>query len=300
MSVDISVLGPIRVLVDGHDVTPTGARQRRALVVLVDAGPEGANADQIAEIVWDDDDRPLEHHAHVRTAINRLRQQLGRGAEHPDTVVTRTGGYGINRESVDVDVWRFESLVNEARDELDPVRRSGLLTSALNLWRGDPFDEVGDLPQLTTSIERLEEARLAAEEKLLEAWLEQGQPERALDRVQPLIDSHPYRERLRRAQVLALYRLGRQTDALRALRLHRERMIDELGVSPSPDLDEIEQLVLQHDPSLSGPTGIGRSLRGFRISEVIGSGTDSTVYRAWQPTLDPRGRDQGCARRSRQ
>jgi hypothetical protein len=169
---------------------------------------------------------------------------------------------------------------------LDPVRRSDLLDEALGLWRGEPFDEVGGLPQLATSLAVLGDLRLTAEENLLDALLEQGRPDRALTRVQPLLDDHPYRERLRRAQVLAFYRLGRQTEALRALRLHRARMIDELGVTPSPDLDEIEQLVLRQDPSLTGPAGAGRSLRGYRLSEVIGSGTDSVVYRAWQPTLD--------------
>ena len=283
---EISVLGPIRVVSDDHDLTPTGARQRRALVALVVAGPQGASGGRLAEIVWDDHDRPLEYTAHLRTVINRLRRRLTGGAHGPDPVVTQPGGYVLASDSVDVDAWLFQTAAETATDELDPVRRSDLLDEALALWRGDPFDEVGDLPQLASSIAVLGDLRLTAEENLLDALLEQGRPDRALTRVQPLLDDHPYRERLRRAQVLAFYRLGRQTDALRALREHRARMIDELGVTPSPDLDEIEHLVLRQDPSLAGPAGGGRSLRGYRLSEVIGSGTDSVVYRAWQPTLD--------------
>lgn len=203
-----------------------------------------------------------------------------------DPIVTRHGGYGLDGDVVDVDAWRFAEAAASAADELDPVRRGDLLAEALELWRGEPFDEAGDLPQLAPTIAGLADLRLTAEEDLLDALLEQGRPDRALARVQPLLDEHPYRERLRRVQVLALYRLGRQTDAIRALHRHRERMIDELGVTPSPDLDEIEHLVLRQDPSLAGPAGGRRALRGYRLSEIIGSGTDSVVYRAWQPTLD--------------
>jgi DNA-binding SARP family transcriptional activator/tRNA A-37 threonylcarbamoyl transferase component Bud32 len=286
LKVDIGVLGPIRVVVGNDDVTPTGTRQRRALVALVVAGPQGASGDRLAEIVWDDHDRPLDYSAHLRTVINRLRRQLRAGAGESDPVVTRPGGYALASDRVDVDAWLFTSLVEAAADVLDPVRRSDLLDEALELWRGEAFDEVGGLTQLAPSIAALGDVRLTAEEDRVDALLEQGRPDRALARVQSMLDDHPYRERLRRAQVLALYRLGRQTDALRALRQHRERMVDELGVSPSPDLDEMEQLVLRQDSSLAGPAGGGHPLRGYRLSEVIGSGTDSVVYRAWQPTLE--------------
>jgi DNA-binding SARP family transcriptional activator/tRNA A-37 threonylcarbamoyl transferase component Bud32 len=283
---DVAVLGPIRVVAGGRDLTPAGARQRRALVALVQAGHEGASGDRLAEIIWDDDDRPLEYGPHLRTVINRLRRQLRVDEGAADPIVTRPGGYGLDDEVVDVDAWRFAEIAASAADELDPVRRGDVLADALGVWRGEPFDEVGGLPQLASTIAGLTDLRLTAEEDLLDALLEQGRPDRALARVQPLLDEHPYRERLRRVQVLALYRLGRQTDAIRALHRHRERMIDELGVTPSPDLDEIEQLVLRQDPSLSGPAGGRRALRGYRLSEIVGSGTDSVVYRAWQPTLD--------------
>ena len=212
---DIGVLGPIRVVVGDDDVTPTGARQRRALVALAVAGPEGASGAHLAEIVWDDHDRPLEYSAHLRTVINRLRRQLSAGAGETNPVVTRPGGYALASDRVDVDAWLFTSLVESAADELDPVRRSDVLDEALNLWRGEVFDEVGGLAQLAPSIAVLGDRRLTAEEDRLDALLEQGQPDRALARAQSLLDDHPYRERLRRAQVLALYRLSRQTDALR-------------------------------------------------------------------------------------
>jgi DNA-binding SARP family transcriptional activator len=286
MYMEISVLGPLRVVFSGEDVTPTGSRQRRLLAALADAGPDGASADRIAEVVWDDHDRPSDVASHVRTAVNRLRRQLGSAPGEHGPVVTRPGGYALADDAVEVDLWQFERRIVDASDELDPVRRSVALSEALDLWRGQIFDELSGLPQLLPSIARLEELRLGAEEDLVEGWLEQGRPDHTLARVLSLVDEHPYRERLRRSQVLALYRLGRQTDALRVVRAHRARMNEDLGLGPSPQVDELEQLVLQHDSTLGGPGLASRSLRGYRLSEVLGIGEASAVYRALQPTLD--------------
>lgn len=285
---EIAVLGPLRVVVGGCEVTPTGGRQRRALVALVDAGAAGATIDQLAEIVWDDDDRPFDHAAHLRTVINRLRRQVDPTNADGSVVVTRSGGYvlGADETPVGIDAWQFEQQLGAAHDELDPVRRAELLAAALGLWRGRPFDELADLPQLGPAVARLMDLELTAEEDHAAALLDIGDDERALERVTALLDHHPYRERLRQSQVVALYRLGRQTDALRTLQGHRRRMLDDLGVEPSPDLAEIEQSVLHHDPMLRSPVGATRSLRGYRIGRVVGAGSDSVVYHGWQPGID--------------
>ena len=115
---EITILGPIHATHGHDDVTPTGVRQRRALVALAVAGREGAGADRLAEVIWDDGDRPAEYGAHLRTAINRLRRQLRPDDSTPDPIATLPGGYRLDPAVVSVDLWEFEADVEAADGEL--------------------------------------------------------------------------------------------------------------------------------------------------------------------------------------
>lgn len=286
----IAVLGPLQVHIDGENIPISGERQRRVVAVLVDAGSSGASVDQLAEVVWDDTDRPDDPTPHLRTTVSRLRNQISRmGLDATTVIESRPGGYRIG-DGVDVDAWRFEDLLVGNGTETDPEERLAAIDTALASWRGDPFDGF-DLSLLAPSITRLAELRIAAEVERLDLWLEQGEPTRVLARVIPLIKSHPWQEGLRRLHALALYRLGRQTAALRALDDYRRLLAEELGLEPGPALTELEVAILNHDASIGVGHETGRALRGYRVYEVVAHTSEhpsAVRRRARQPSL---GRD---------
>ncbi len=285
---EIRILGPLEVTVGGRVLAVTGERQRRIVAALADAGEPGLGVDQLAEVIWDDADRPAQPTAHVRTAISRLRRQLTEaGGSGPDLIESRPGGYRLG--GVDVDAWRFERLLVDDETSVDPDRRRRQLDQALDLWRGDAFDGFADVASLQPSVTRLGELRLAAETERLEAWLDDGDIGRTLARSAVLAHAHPWHEELRRIHVLALYRAGRQTDALRELDRHRRRVRDELGLDPAPSLQALESAILDHDVSIGRATPTGRALRGYRVHDVVAEVSNaprSVRKRAHQPALD--------------
>src|SRR5581483_9021123 len=163
------------------------------------------------------------------------------------------GAYALEVDPSCVDVHRFYRLVGDGRRALDggcPGEAAGLLRRALDLWRGSALEDLADrgFAQLTAS--RLAEVRVAAGEDLAAAELAGGRPAAALDVVESLIVAHPFRERLRAEQMTALYRLGRQADALAAYQALRIELAQELGLAPSPALQELERHILLQDPAL--------------------------------------------------
>lgn len=281
----IKVLGDLAIVKDGTVSVVTNSRQSRLLAALV-LVPSGLTHDQLAERVWDDVDRPENPTPSVRTYVNRLRQQFG--DDNGLLIVTRPGGYTLDMELASVDAREFEDLVGEEANLLDPRERADLLTRALDLWDVGAFGRLAELEWVMPEAVRLEELRLAATEGLLRARLDLGQPSEVVAEAEQLLSDHPYREGLREIQIVGLYRSNRQVDALRAFEDHRSRLVEDLGVDASPNLRRLEHLVLTQDPSLDMVGGMGRPLRGYRLRELIGSGSFSLVYRGNQPSV---GRD---------
>lgn len=264
----IAVLGPFEVRIDGT-VLALGERPRRMLAALIDAGPGGAGIDRLAELVWDEHDRPDEPTAHVRTAISRLRRQINEaGGDGSALIESRPGGYRLG-DAFRVDVWEFEADMASMAGADDPERRLEQLTRALDRWRGDPFSGFEGLIELAPTIARLSDQRLVAEEERLARLLDLGQIQRVISQSEMLADAHPWREELRRLQALALYRAGRQRDALEVLNAYRRLARSELGLEPGPQLASLEASILDHDAALIPPSASRRTLRGYEIHETL-------------------------------
>ena len=284
----IELLGPIRVVGDeGAVISIGGARQQRLLVALVMAGPNGVTHDVLAERVWDDDDRPADPPASLRSYVARLRAALEPGVAGGDAQVVRgiAGGYAFARGEASVDLDELDALRAEVDRTLDPRERIGPLEAAVALFRGRAFGDAGDLPWLVADRERLAERRLDTIDLLLDARLELGQFADVIAEARRELAAHPFREHLRHCEMLALYRCGRQADALAAYQQHRARLIDELGVEASPELRNLERLILDQDASLDRVGRVGRPVRGYQLGDAIGTGAFSIVYRATQPSV---------------
>jgi DNA-binding SARP family transcriptional activator len=170
-----------------------------------------------------------------------------------ETIITREPGYLIRVEPDELDLFRFERLVAEA-EQASPDKAARLLRDALALWRGPPLADLAGESFAQPEIRRLEEVRLAVLEQRLEADLALGQHARLVAELEGLVRQHPFRERLRAALMRALYGAGRQAEALNVYRETRQTLVDELGIEPSPALQELERAILRQDPALT-PAG---------------------------------------------
>jgi DNA-binding SARP family transcriptional activator len=246
------VLGPLEAEVDGVAVTPTSAKERTLLAVLVMSGGRLVTADRLVEELWpelpaDRGRRVL----HVRIAA--LRKLLGRaGAE--GLLESAASGYRLAIDPAMVDAGQFEALIERARDHSaagEPAAAAASLREALALWRGEPLAGVDDCLLLEAEVARLRDARLGAVEDRIEADLACGRHDAVVSELEGLLAANPLRERLWSQRVLALYRCGRQAEALRACSAVRRSLVDELGVEPGPGLRALEQAVLEQRPELA-------------------------------------------------
>jgi hypothetical protein len=188
-----------------------------------------------------------------------------------------------------VDVACFERLVGDAGMRLgrgDPPGASSALREALALWRGDAYAEFAEEDWARPEAQRLEELRLVAHERLVEAELANGRAMEMIPEIEALVGAHELREAFRVQLMVALYRAGRQADALRVYRDFRRLLADELGLEPSPALAQLERAVLTHDPELMLAQPAGVPLRGYRVGERLGTGRDGTVFAAHVPGVD--------------
>ena len=233
---EIRVLGPAEAIASGGLVPLHGAKPRRLLAALALRVGEPVSTERLIEQIWDD--APPERATNtLQGYVSSLRKALG-----ADAIERRPGGYALAVEPESVDVVRFRRLVAEAAGS-EPARAAPLLRSALALWRGEP-----DL-----DAPRLEELRLAAVEQRVDADLAVGLAPELVPELEALVREQPLRERLRRQLMLALYRSGRQAEALEAYRAARELLLGELGLDPSPELQELERAILRQDPALDAP-----------------------------------------------
>jgi DNA-binding SARP family transcriptional activator/tetratricopeptide (TPR) repeat protein len=251
----VSILGPVTATREGTPIDLGGPRQRAVLALLVLARGEVVSADTLVDCVWGD--RPPSDPANgLQAYISHLRRRLepGSAARSRSTVIAREGrGYALRLPPAAVDAWRFEQLLQDAGAAADPVAAGALLTRALELWSGPVLADYADEPWAAAEIGRLTDLRDTAREQLLATRLEVGETALLVPDLEALVAAQPLREERWRLLALALYRSGRQADALAALRRARTTLAEELGVDPGPELQRLERDVLEQAPSLRPP-----------------------------------------------
>jgi predicted ATPase/DNA-binding SARP family transcriptional activator len=238
-SVRLRVLGTTRVEHDGELEEIPSARQRTILAVLAAAGGRAVSADVLIDALRGDR-LPAHPLAALHTQLTRVRQVLGPAA---DALRTDRAGYSLALGRSQVDAWHFEDLVGMSRPER---RNASALSEALSLWAGDPFSDADGHPFVEPVAVRLVELRWRGVEELAWARLETGVPDAALAAVDPLLVDDPFRERARAVELRALYAAGRATEALSRYQDYRRRLAEELGLEPSPLLQQIEHDILDH------------------------------------------------------
>jgi DNA-binding SARP family transcriptional activator len=241
---EFCVLGPFEVRLDGRTIDIRGSKRRAVLALLVLHANEVVRAERLIDQIWGDA-RPANASAALQNHISRLRKDLG-----ADVVVTKPWGYVLRTESEAIDLCRFERLVTEAKP-LPAKKRRELLGQALALWRGPALADLALESALAVECARLDDLRLAAIEERVDAELELGANDGLIAELEELVAAHPLRESLRGQLILALYRSGRQADALETYRETRRVLVEELGIEPSLALRELEQAILRQDPSLA-------------------------------------------------
>ena len=247
---DFGILGPLEVRSDARALSLGGVRERSLLAVLLLNANELVPTDRLVDELWGED-LPKTAVKTVHVYISRLRKLLG-----PDTIVTRAPGYLLRVNSEQIDANRFERLAGEGREALamgDASAATRLLGDALSLWRGAPLSDFAYEPFAQAEAARLQELRLEALEDRLDADLRCGKATELVAELQALSARHPLSERLRGQLMLALYRSGRQAEALDVYRDARMTLVEELGIEPSRELKDLERAVLSQDPALERP-----------------------------------------------
>ena len=225
-----------------------GRKQRTLLAYLLLHRNEAVPRDVLIDALWPEDPPATAAHA-LDVYVSRLRKSLGADG----LFETRGGSVRLNVSDEAVDAACFEQLVDAARRAEAPADRLAALEQALALWRGRALADLLDEPALRPERERLEEERLGAEEERFEVMLALGRHGEAIGALQALASEHPLRERPRRLLMLALYRAGRQNEALEVYRNFRRLLSDELGLEPSIELRELEAAILRQDQTLAAP-----------------------------------------------
>jgi DNA-binding SARP family transcriptional activator len=241
---DFRILGSLEVSDGDHELDLGGSKRRAVLALLVLHANEVVGTDRLIDQLWGEK-APRNAAAALHTHVSRLRKELG-----SNVLATRAWGYVLRSEPDAIDLERFQRLVADA-ENLPARERAGKLRAALGLWRGAPLEDLAFEPALASDIARLEEMRLAVLENRIDADLEAGNHSAIIGELETLIAENPLRERLRGQLILALYRCGRQAEALEVYRETRRVLADELGLEPSPELRELERAILRHDPSLA-------------------------------------------------
>jgi DNA-binding SARP family transcriptional activator len=246
-AVDYRILGPLEAVSEGEAVTLGGPTQRALLAALLLHANEPVSADRLVDLVWGQKPPATAQHA-VSVYVSKLRKALG-----ADAIGRTRSGYIVRVAPGRLDLERFQTLVATARQDLaagDATGACELLDEALALWRGPALTDVRleDLGPAMTA--RLDELRLAAVEVRVEAKLALGRHRELVGELDGLAAAHPHDERLRGLLMLALYRSGRQGEALSCFQEIRVRLSEELGIEPSQSLQELERKILSQDRSL--------------------------------------------------
>jgi DNA-binding SARP family transcriptional activator len=271
---DFRILGPAEVARDGVLVPLGGAKQRATLAILLLSANRVVPIERLADDLYAGAP-PVTAVTQVQRHISELRKLLG-----AEAIETRAPGYLLRVARGGLDLERFEEWTEEATRALargDHDAAFDQLRAALGLWRGAPLADLAYEPFAQTAIARLDELRLTAIEQRLEAELALGRHVRVLPELEGLVRDHSLRERLRGLLMVALYRSGRQPEALELYRRTRESLVEEFGIEPSPSLRELERRILAQDPALDlagTPAPITSSLGGERTLLAVSSDID--------------------------
>jgi DNA-binding SARP family transcriptional activator len=246
---EFRVLGPLEILDEGRPLHLPGAKQRALLAILLLHANQVVSTDRLLDSLWGDE-LPESGATALQVRVSQLRKALGAGGA---AIVTHSPGYLIELSKNALDLHVFERLAVDADRALqreDPTQAWTLLEQALALWRGPALADFTYEPFAQAAIARLEELRLVAQERRIEAGLRLGRHIELVPALETLVAAHPLREGLRRQLMLALYRSGRQAEALDAYQAARRTLVDELGIEPGHPLQELERAILSQDRSL--------------------------------------------------
>lgn len=249
---DFRILGPLEVR-DGDDAVHLGgAKQRGVLALLLLRANQVVSSDRLIHELWGDTP-PEDAATALQAHVSRLRKALPEG---PAILVTQPPGYVVRIEPEQLDRERFETAVREGRGALetgDASRAAAQLRTALELWRGAPLADLGDEPFVREATAQLEDAWLDALGSRVDADLALGRQAELVPELGALVRAHPLREGFREQLMLALYRTGRQAEALDVYADARRQLNDELGLEPGPALQRLQKRILEHDAALAAP-----------------------------------------------
>lgn len=264
---NVKVLGSLNAEMNGISIVPTAGKPRQILALLALYPDRVVPVSTLMEEVWGTD-LPQSSLTTLQTYILQLRRMLGAamgpdlGGSAKDVLATRYGGYLLHIPAEAVDVYRYEQLAAEGRQAFDngeDERAASLLREALGMWEGPALVDVRVGPILEIEVLRLEQSRLVTRERRIDADLRLGRHIELIAELTDLIARHPQHEGVHSQAMVALYRSGRQAAALDVYRRLRQRLIDELGVEPSPQLQRLHQAMLSVDPRLDVVAGPGRT-----------------------------------------
>ena len=270
MAVAFGVLGPLQVVRDGVTLSVGGGKDRTLLADLLIHANRVVHAERLIYDVWGETARETAPNT-LQVHIAGLRKLLG--PDGPRAILTRRPGYLAAVAEESLDSLRFEALARSGRARMKTKASEAvfLLEDALTLWRGPPLEDVVVQDFAIAEVARLEELHAAVVEDLAEVKMALGRDDEVVPDLRQIIEDHPMRERPRQQLMLALYRTGRQAEALESYRAFREHMVDELGIEPSVPLREMESAILNQDVRLASPavlTSPDTSVSGAAVDEV--------------------------------
>ncbi len=267
---EFGLLGLVEVKRDGESLRLGGMRQRALLAILVLNANEPVSRDRLIALLFGDDAGDGAANA-LQAAVSRLRRSFG---DDSGVLATEPSGYALRVAPENIDLARFESLREQGRQARaggDEVAAADAFKGALGQWRGPPLADLTELDGVQGEIRRLEALRLATEMDRIDMELAIGDGAELVGELDSLIAANPLQERLRRQLMLALYRSGRQADALALYRDTHDLLGEELGLEPSRELQELERSILRHDPALDGtPAPV---VRGVPVCPFKGLGS---------------------------
>ena len=309
---DYRILGPLEVSVGDRPLVLGGEKQRALLAVLLLHAGEVVSADRLIDKLWGDRAPPGAPKT-LQAHISRLRKALDTNEAGPPEangersggsvggmLVTQGRGYLLRVEPGELDLERFQAVLEAGRRELasgDPERAADMLRAGLELWRGPALADFAYEAFAQAPIAQLEELRLGAVEDRVEADLALRRHQQLVGELTALVKQNPLRERMRTQLMLALYRCGRQAEALDVYQEYRRALAEELGLDPSPRLQQLEAAILARDPSLDGPAAgpaaaapavrararrrLARGRAGLGVSVIVGIAA-AVVVLVWQ------------------